>query len=423
MYDSPEALLRQIRLGEDSSLELKTVKFRGDKVSDPHRDGLADEIAAAANTADCVFVLGVDDKSREIIGIPLERLDALERFVFEVCNDSITPPVAFRTYRIELPDETGELRPLLRVEVPRSLFVHKSPGGYFRRQGSARKEMPPDVLARLFQQRSQARLIRFDEQAVPGTSWDDLTDDLWRRFIGDTSEDEQTVLQKLSVLRRDDEGVLRATVSGILMCSTRPDAWLSNAAITAVRYRGVERDANYQLDAREIGGPLDHQVREALAFVERNMSVAAWKAPGRVDVPQYDIRAVFEALVNAVAHRDYSVTGSKIRIFMLDDRMEIYSPGALPNTLTVDSIALRQSTRNELVASLLARCPAPGVVQRSFMMDKRGEGVPIIQRNSLELSGRAPEYRVIDESELRLTLWAGDAARVRDKPPEADRYQ
>ena len=418
MYDSPEELLNRIRLGEDTTLELKAVHLRGDRVAAPHREALADEIAAIANTADGVIVLGVDDTTRDISGIPVDRLEAVERLVYEICNQSIDPPVFYRAYRMELPDETGTLRPVLKLDVPRSLFVHRSPGGYFRRQGSSRREMPPEALARLFQQRSQARLIRFDEQAVPNTSLDDLAEPLWRRFVRDTAGDVRTILQKLSILRVDDAGVLRATVAGILMCATRPELSLKNASITCVRYRGRTPDANYQQDAQEITGPLDQQVVDAFAFVRRNMSVAALKAPARADLPQYDERAVFEALVNTVAHRDYSVTGSRIRLFMFDDRLELYSPGPLPNTLTVDSIALRQSTRNELIASLLAKCPAPDQAERSFMMDKRGEGVPIILNNSERLSGRKPDYRLVDDAELVLTIWAAQPPASDDAAPD-----
>ncbi len=162
MLDTPEELLAKIRLGEDTSLELKSVQFRGDRVSAPKREALADEIAAIANTHDGALVLGVDDKSREILGVPVERLEALERYVFEICSDSIRPSVQFRSFRMELPDGTGRSRAVLRLEIPRSLFVHESPGGYYQQQGSSARKMSPEVLARLFQQRSQARLIRFD---------------------------------------------------------------------------------------------------------------------------------------------------------------------------------------------------------------------------------------------------------------------
>ena len=114
----------------------------------------------------------------------------------------------------------------------------------------------------------------------------------------------------------------------------------------------------YQLDAADIGGPLDAQVTAACRFVVRNQQVRARKTLGRVDQPQYDMTAVFEAVVNAVAHRDYAMHGSRIRLHMFADRIELYSPGALANTLTVEDLAYRQGSRNETLASLrTARLP------------------------------------------------------------------
>ena len=127
-----------------------------------------------------------------------------------------------------------------------------------------------------------------------------------------------------------------------------------------------------------------------------------------------EAKAVFEAVVNAVVHRDYSVYGSRIRLHLFTDRLELFSPGTIPNTMTIDSLSERQSTRNELLSSLLARCPmnvnAIGS-QRSYIMDKRGEGVPIIITESEKLSGRKPEYQLIDDAELKLTIFAA-------KPPK-----
>lgn len=418
MFDSPEELLRKIRLGEDTSLEYKAVTFRGDGVSEFRRDELADMIAAIANTADGVVVFGVDDKTREILGIPVARLELLEKFIYEVCSQSITPPVFFRSYRMELPNSSGILQPVLKLEIPRSLFVHKSPGGYFHRLGSSTREMQPEVLARLFQQRSQARLIRFEEQGVPNTTLSDLDENLWRRFLGAHSTDEAATLRKMKLLTRDEGGDERVTVAGTLLCSRSPERWLPGACIEAVRYRGTKRDSNYQVDGKQIVGPLDQQIREALTFVHRNMTVYATKQPGRVETPQYSSRAAFEAIVNAVAHRDYSIHGSKIRLFLFDDRLELYSPGPLPNTVTIESMPLRQSTRNELITSLLAHCPIEdptGALGRQFYMEKRGEGVPIILAESRTLSGRDPVYLLIDDAELLLTIYAAPAPHGKEE--------
>ena len=411
MFNSPEELLRKIRLGEDNSLELKAVIFRGGRITGPSRDELADEFSSIANTNDCVVVLGVDDKTHEIIGIPAERIEAVERYIYEICNDSITPPVLFRSFRMELPDSTGALQIVLKVEVPRSLFVHEGPGGYFHRQGSSARKMSPEYLARMFQQRSQARLIRFEEQPVPQSSINDLSKELWEKYTTRSNEPVEVVLLKRSLLSKEESGTVAASVAGILFCCEHPEHFLPSAFIEAVRYRGTRQDSNYQIDAQRIRGPLDRQIKECMAFLRRNQVVAAVKKPHRIEKPQFSERAVFEAIVNAIAHRDYSISGSKIRFFMFDDRLEIYSPGTLPNTVTIDSMYLRQATRNELITSLLAETPLAMTVEienvrRGFYMEKRGDGVPIILDESEKLSEKKPVYKLIDDSELLLIIYS-----------------
>ncbi len=417
MFDSVKDLLEAIRLGEDSFLELKEVRFSGRRVSSPSRDALADELAAFANRSGGTCVLGVDDSAREILGIPEQRLDTVESLVREICNDSITPPLVVDIRRLLLPATSGAELPVLRIDVPRSLFVHRSPGGYFHRIGSSKREMTPDYLARLFQQRSQVRLIRFDEQVAPRVALDDLEPELVDRFrTPQTSDDRPTLLRKLGMAREDADGELRPSVAGVLLGAVHPERWMPNAYIQAVAYRGTglsgaEDLAGYQLDARDLTGPLDAQVAEACRFVARNMRVEASKSAGRLDLPQYDMVAVFEALVNAVAHRDYSIEGSEIRLRLFADRLELYTPGGLPNTMTVESLAFRQASRNETITSLLAKCPVPANIpgletSRTTMMDRRGEGVALILARSERLSGKRPRYELPDESELRLAIFA-----------------
>jgi len=417
MFDDQNELLARIGLGEDSSLELKEVRFSGNRITAPHRDGLADELVAFANARGGVCVLGVEDRSRNITGIPQERLDKVEALVREICNDSIDPPLFAHIERVGLPDAQGNPVAVLKIDVPRSVFVHRGPGGYLQRLGSSRRVLSSEQLARLFQQRSQTGLIRFDEQAVGAVTVDDLEPALWQRFFDRPSEDSPEIrLSKLGLARRDEARVSHPTVTGVLVATKEPRHWLPNAFIQAVAYRGTtpvpEGPSDlYQLDSKDISGPVDAQVIEACRFVLRNMRVAATKGPGRRDLPQFDMGAVFEAVVNAVAHRDYSIHGSKIRLRLFADRLELYSPGALPNTLDIDSLPFRQAARNETLTSMLARCPIPEGMDwlktdRQTLMDKRGEGVRIILDNSKRLSGKIPEYRLIDESELLLTIQA-----------------
>ncbi len=317
------------------------------------------------------------------------------------------------------------MRPVLKVDVPRSLFVHESPGGYFQRLGSSRRKMTPEMLARLFQQRSQTRLIRFDEQVVAGAEVSDLVRHHWERFRTErTRNADEDLLAKLGMLRQDEDGTWRPTVAGVLTAAKDPRAWLPNAFVQAVAYRGTSQVPEgprelYQLDARDITGPADEQIIEACRFVQRNMKVMATKDIGRRDIPQFDLTAVFEAVVNAVAHRDYSMYGSKIRLRLFSDRLEIYSPGSLANTMTVESLAFRLASRNETLTGLLARCRVPADLDwlktdRRTLMDRRGEGVSIILENSERLSGVRPVYRLIDDAELLLTICAATG------PPEEE---
>ena len=288
------------------------------------------------------------------------------------------------------------------------------------RVGSSKRKMAQDQLGQLFQRRSQARLAWFDETAVPETSLSDLEPRLLGRFrTSRTSDDDRMLAIKLGMAAEDDFGEIRLTVAGVLMGTLRPEQWLRHAFIQAVAYRGDSIGAamdelNYQVDARDIVGPLDSQVAEACQFVERNQRVAARKALGRTDLPQYDMTAVFEAVVNAVAHRDYSKHGSKIRLRMFANRLELYSPGELANTMTPDSLAYRQSTRNEAITSLLAKCKVPESItglksNRSTLMDRRGEGVPLILDRSEAISGRKPLYETVDGAELLLTIYEATA--------------
>jgi predicted HTH transcriptional regulator len=410
MFDTLEELTKQIRLGEDSSLELKDLRYKGNSVEEPHRSSMANALAAMANTANGVFVLGVDDKSRLITGIPADKLDCVDMWLRDICNGLITPQLFCRIRKLTVTSEDGADKHIIRIDVPKSLFVHQSPGGYFERIGVGKRQMTPDRLARLFQQRSQARMIYFDEQAVTNAPADCLEKTLWEKFATTLSVVDENFLFKLKLLTKDPDGDIYPTVSGILMASVCPHEYLPNAFIQAVAYRGEERNAAYQLDAQDITGPLDRQIKDACAFVKKNMSVYAVKEPARRDIPQYAMPAVFEAIVNAVAHRDYSIATSKIRLHLFSDRLELMSPGAIPNTMTLDTLPLRQATRNELLASLLARCPAPSngeaETSRQYCMDRRGEGVPIILTESKKLSGRLPEYRLLDDTELMLTIFA-----------------
>ena len=399
-------LTYQIRLGEDSAHEFKRVTIRDGRGAAPGRDSTADELAAFANASGGILVLGVDDRTRDVPGIDPAALELVGDWLKNLAHDAIAPPLPIETRWVEVPNRQGELRPVLWVRVHKSVFVHKSPHGYYLRVADSKREMSPDLLARLFQQRSMTRLIRFDEQIVPEARLEAAAPALKARFLsGDQPESAQ--LRKLYLIGENENGEERLTLSGVLLLTPRPADFLSHALIQCVAYSGSERNAEYQIDAQDCDGPLDEQIARALAFVKRNMRIEAVKRPGRIDIPQYDLAAVFEAIVNAVAHRDYAQYGARIRLHMFADRLELSTPGGLPNSLSVESMEANSISRNETLVNLLSRYyPADPVSKRQNLIERRGEGVPTILAASERLSLRRPLYELIEQTELKLTLYA-----------------
>lgn len=404
--DLVRELVYQIRLGEDSAYEFKAVTIHDNKVTKPHRDSVADELAAFANGNGGVLLLGVNDKNRDVEGIELEQLGNVELWLTNMATQAIDPPLSIETRLVEIPDHQGNAKPVVWIRVTKSLFVHRSPHGYFHRVGSSKREMAPELLARMFQQRSMARLIRFDEQLVPNTDRDDIDPGLVARFLGGNLPDAMQ-LKKLYLLLEDENHQPRLTVTGVLLLTRRPASFLSSAYVQCVAYAGTERNAEYQVDAQDCDGPVDEQIQQAFNFVKRNMRVEAVKRPGRIDIPQYDLGAVYEALVNAVAHRDYAMHGTRVRVHLFSDHLEISTPGGLPNSLSVESMDANSISRNETLVNLLSRYyPADAVTRRQNVIERRGEGVPTIMAASERLSLRRPLYEQTDHTELKLTIYA-----------------
>ena len=267
--------------------------------------------------------------------------------------------------------------------------------------------------------RDNSRYVWFDEQVVPGTGFETLLERLWEPLLSvEGAADPRRGLMNLRLLAQDEAGMDRATVAGILLCAPSPQDWFPQATITATHYRGLDRSSG-QLDAQEITGPLPVQIADAVKFVVRNMRVAARKTPEREDLPQYSKAAVFEAVVNAVAHRDYSASSRRIRLSMFKDRLEIDSPGRLPNGMTIDGMEASQATRNEVIASVFGHIPVGNVAgsnHRRCLMERRGDGVSIIRKETQEATGTPPTFELVDDASLVLRI---PAAKLELVPADA----
>ena len=408
-----ENIRQQLRLGEDSRWEFKQIEFSGDTPTSPRRDDLADELGAFANAGGGVLLCGVSDDGR-IQGMSREQMAALDRLLVEVSTDTIVPPLRIDVHHRELDDKAFVL-----VEVSRGDAVHERAGRAFIRVGATKRRLDGGERLRLAQNRAQSRYLWFDKQVVPQTGFETLSERLWEPLLSVAgATDPRRGLMNLRLLTQDETGVERATIAGVLLCAQSPQEWMPQATIVATHYRGQDR-ASGQLDAQEIVGPLPVQVADTVKFVVRNMRVAARKMPEREDAPQYSTAAVFEAVVNAVAHRDYSMSSRRIRLSMFKNRLEIDSPGQLPNGMTIEGMDASQATRNEVIASVFGRIPVgdvPGSDHRRYLMERRGDGVSIILEETRETAGILPEYNVVDESSLVLSI---PAAKLELTPADA----
>ena len=403
MFDTLDEIQRQLQVLEDSRAEFKEVVIGDRSVRSPNTEEMAGEMVAFANAEGGVVFLGVDDDGI-VRGIPPDRTSDVEAWVINVASNNCDPPIRPILRREHLQGPTDAQCIVILVEVRRGLYVHSTSGGrHYIRVGSTKQLLRGAMLARLFQDRG--RVFSFDEQQVPGLTDDDLDSDRLRAFFATrpTTIPWPDLLRNTRVTATCENELDRPTLSGLLAFGKAPQEHLPSAYVEGAVYRGNRLTSDDLVHSESIKGRIDAQIDDSTAFVERFMLRPARKPGGREDHPQYDIAAVHEAIVNAVAHRDYSISGSKIRLFLFKDRLELYSPGGLPNTLTVDTMPYRVFTRNQLLVSFLSRMNS----RRTGLafLESRGEGVRTILDASEAHSGRRPDYELFGE-ELLLTIWA-----------------
>lgn len=243
------------------------------------------------------------------------------------------------------------------VTVPPGLpHIYNLRGTFWVRGGAQNRPLRTEELRSLLLQRDPSG-AGFEAQPVAGAAHADLD---WRqveayiqqvaRLAGGSADD---VLLSRGCLRRMDDGTLVPSYAGLLLFGRDPQRFVRAAEIIAVRYRTNTMSDVFERE--DLGGTLVDQIRLAEAFVGQHMRrVTRISGMTRSEQPAYPMSVVREAIVNAVAHRDYAVRGEGIRLLMFTDRLEIYSPGRLPGHVTLDNLLTERYSRNEAIVQVLS---------------------------------------------------------------------
>lgn len=373
--------------GEDSFTEFKR------DIS--QRSDFAGEMIAFANVEGGQILVGVDDDGAIVgLGDPQRIEEAILNIARQNCNPSLRPI-------IDRVDTDHGI--VLVVNIPRRVGppYENNSGQCYIRVGSTKRLCTLQERARLLQ---AAGLVHYDEVPIPGTDTANLDQGAFGEYyqrVYESSLDEAEVplprmLENMRFLVRDMDGYPRLSLAGLLLFGKQPQDSMYHARISAVRWAGLEA-REHIIDRQEIMGRLPQQIEDAEAFMLRNTALSTTiDGVRQIDISEYPRPALREAIVNAVAHRDYSLEGAPILLYIFDDRIEIRSPGDLPNGVTLENIRTHYSKpRNETISRVLFNLGYVNIL---------GSGIPRMIRLMLEHVGREPDFELPGQQFL-VRLW------------------
>ncbi len=347
-------------------------------------EALAECLVAFANGDGGLIVLGLDENGRSTAPIWDEEAEAALREAATLCR----PPVPSRWQRVET--RGGEL---IGINVARSLDLHSLyDGRVLIRSGEHNRPVTGDQIRDLAGSKTTAE---FETELVPGAKIEDLDGDMIAEYIERRSRRGAAKVTSTPDLLFEVGATDRTgnpTTAGILLFGKRPQMFFPQSGIVFVKFPGAEprgEDGGIGYGRRdEITGPLARVVERAWNIVFEEMRVGAVVDHlERKEITEYPRFAVREALVNAVAHRDYRIKGRRIEIRMYADRLEIISPGGLPGYMTLDNLVEEHFSRNPRLVNGLYQWGyieelGLGIDQMIEEMMQAGHAPPVFQATS-----------------------------------------
>ena len=374
-------------------------------------------VVAFANTAGGEIVVGVDDGTARVRGVPDSH--ALGERLASLVTDSIEPRV--------LPDlETHDFRgrAVLVVRVhpsdarPHCLRAEGAERGTYVRVGSTNRRADASLREEMAR---YARGESFDERPVPDLDSEVIDFRVASELFRDHRRLRRPDLVTLRLLTRHQSRLV-PTVGGVLLLGNREAEHFPDARLQVGRFDGVDR--SHIADHQTITGTLPSLVYDAVAFVEkhalRSVRVRRVRHDEHWSVPPVAVR---EAIVNAVVHADYAQPGAPLRVAIFDDRIEIENPGLLPFGLTVDDLPLGTSkVRNRVIARVfhelrLIEQWGSGIQRMIAACRGAGLAAPRFEEIGTRFRATIPTVRVsapvVDDVERRiLSFLAHDGGRA-----------
>ncbi|NDJ77646.1 MAG: transcriptional regulator [Chloroflexi bacterium] len=309
---------------------------------------IATTLAAMANAQGGTLLIGVAPRTDRPVGVE-DAGNAINR-VLEA-SLSISPPLI-----IPFPEVTQvKSSPMVVVRIPRGMpYVYGLDGRYLTRKGGENVSLLPDLLRRLILERGD---VTFESEPVRHATENALdwkqVEDYVASLSGMGGVSAREVLLKRGCLVPHN-GELCPTNAGLLLFGRDPQRFVRGSDITAARFAG--REMGDVFTRQDIVGTLPHQIRRAETFLIDNLrkGVQLGDTMARKEQFEFPLQAVRELVVNAVAHRDYSIQGDGIRLYLFSDRLEITSPGRLPGPVTLDNIVDERFSRNSAIVQVLS---------------------------------------------------------------------
>lgn len=387
-------LLDLIQKGESSTVQFKVRIDKKDKKKSAY--DLGTEMVAFANTKGGVLIVGIVDETGEINGLSYEELQVTNQLLANVSTNNVKPAINIFTETVEVGDEK-----VVVVQVPEGISKpHTDNKGiiWVKNGSDKRTVVSREEMARLLQ--SSGNMFA-DETLVNGTTINDIDDDFLKEFIGKKhgkSIDElgQSVSELLSNMGMLRNGSL--SLGGLLLFGKNPQQYRPTYTVQCVSIVGNDISSKDYRDKEDpFTGNLQDLYEKTLSFITRNLKKVqkgeSFNSPSVLELP---IETIEELLVNALVHRDYFINTS-IKVFIFDNRIEIISPGKLPNTLTIESIKAGTSIPRNPILFSNARYILPFVGV--------GSGIPRAYENYPDLELKNDTERELFISIIKRNEW------------------